>query len=105
MAAESQGDREAMLGTDEFGSLATITPRGGTGSPWQAPCIFEAAHAAVDVGGELALSSSQPMATFEAAAAAGLVVGDRIDVAGLAFRALEKRPDGTGMVDVLLQEL
>lgn len=67
--------------------------------------IFHAAHEAVELVQDAPVSSVRPVLAVRAAdLPESPVEGDRVEVAGRAFRIVDAQPDGLGMTKLVLQE-
>ena len=102
MAVESAADLAAFFDTAEFAVTATWQTAGGSAD---LPVIFDAEHLALASLAEVALSTASPQLLCRAAdLPAGAAAGDTVTVAGASYVARDIRPDGTGVVTVLLEE-
>lgn len=95
---------DSFFGASEVESghavAATYTPDGG--SPSTVNGIFDNEY--FDDFGEVGLESSQPAFHCDAADVSGVAQGDALQVNSVNFEIVNVRPDGTGLVTLVLQE-
>jgi hypothetical protein len=96
---ETAGDRLIML--SDFGVDATYTPDGG--SPSTIKTIFLNEYYSVDAG-TVGMEMSQPIAVIRTADAPNLAHNDTFVISAVTYKAVNVRPDGTGMTEVALEE-
>ena len=99
MPVETQKDRLIML--SDFGVDATYTPFGG--SPVVIKAIFLNEYYAVEAG-SVGMEMSQPMIVIRTADAPALAHGDTFVIESVTYKAVNVRPDGTGMTEVAMEE-
>jgi len=94
-------DLGAFFDTDDFGTAATWFA-GGTGSGAEVLGIFSNGFASPSMG---PLAAADSEITFRCAAAdvPGVARGDTLRVDGTTYRLVEPRPDGTGLVVLVLK--
>lgn len=104
MPVETAADRLQFLNTDEFGVEATYTPVSG-GASSTVKGIFDAATQAIEVGLEVAISSTSPQFQCRTADLTnGGKQRDTFVIAGVTYKAKDVQPDGTGMTVVMLEK-
>jgi hypothetical protein len=96
---ETADDRLIML--SDFGVDATYTPDGG--SPSTIKTIFLNEYYSVDAG-TVGMEMSQPIAVIRTADAPNLAHNDTFVISAVTYKAVNVRPDGTGMTEVALEE-
>jgi hypothetical protein len=96
---ETANDRLIML--SDFGVDATYTPDGG--SPSTIKTIFLNEYYSVDAG-TVGMEMSQPIAVIRTADAPNLAHNDTFVISAVTYKAVNVRPDGTGMTEVALEE-
>lgn len=96
---ETADDRLIML--SDFGVDATYTPDGG--SPSTVKTIFLNEYYSVDAG-TVGMEMSQPIAVIRTADAPNLAHNDTFVISAVTYKAVNVRPDGTGMTEVALEE-
>jgi hypothetical protein len=96
---ETANDRLIML--SDFGVDATYTPDGG--SPSTIKTIFLNEYYSVDAG-SVGMEMSQPIAVIRTADAPNLAHNDTFVISAVTYKAVNVRPDGTGMTEVALEE-
>ena len=96
---ETADDRLIML--SDFGVDATYTPDGG--SPSVIKTIFLNEYYSVDAG-TVGMEMSQPIAVIRTADAPNLAHNDTFVISAVTYKAVNVRPDGTGMTEVALEE-
>jgi hypothetical protein len=96
---ETADDRLIML--SDFGVDATYTPDGG--SPSTIKTIFLNEYYSVDAG-TVGMEMSQPIAVIRTADAPNLAHNDTFVISAITYKAVNVRPDGTGMTEVALEE-
>ena len=102
MAVESAADLAAFFDMGEF--AVQVSWQSAAGSA-QLPAIFDAEHLAVSGLGEVAVSSAAPQIVCRAAdLPADAAQGDTVTVDAATYAVRDIRPDGTGVVTVLLEE-
>lgn len=94
-------DLAAFFDVDDFASAATWFA-GGVGGGVPVSGIFDAGHSGPGLG---ALSASDTEIVFRCAAAdvEGVARGDTLKVGSVIYRIAEPRPDGTGVVVLVLK--
>jgi hypothetical protein len=94
-------DLGAFFDTDDFGTAATWFS-GGIGSGAEVFGIFSNGFASPGLG---PLAAADAEITFRCAAAdvTGVARGDTLKVSGTTYRLVEPRPDGTGLVLLVLK--
>ena len=107
MGIETAADRAVFLSAAGFGE--TVSYVQGVASPFSFVAIFDAAHFVV-TGGDASVSSVAPVLTcraddFVATAAGKPQRGDTATVAGGSYRVTEVQPDGTGMLQLIMEKL
>lgn len=96
MGVESDADRLAMLGVDEFGVAATIASATVYG-------IFDdAAQVVNQVSGEVETSS--PQFTCRTIDVTGVSQGTTITINNIGYKAINIEPDGTGITVIQLSK-
>jgi len=94
MGAESAADRLAMLGTDDFGTAATISSSTVYG-------IFDDAYQTViEATGEVATTA--PQFLCRTADVSSVAQGNTITINSIAYKAISIESDGTGMTTIQL---
>ena len=96
---ETADDRLIML--SDFGVDATYTPDGG--SPSTIKTIFLNEYYSVDAG-SVGMEMSQPIAVIRTADAPNVAHNDTFVISAVTYKAVNVRPDGTGMTEVALEE-
>lgn len=99
MPVETAADRLIML--NDFGVSATYTPFGG--SPSTVQVIFLNEYYAVEAG-TVGMEMSQPIAVLRTADAPSLAHNDTFVISGITYKAVNVRPDGTGMTEVAMEQ-
>ena len=99
MPVETQEDRLIML--SDFGVDATYTPDGG--SPSTIKTIFLNEYYSVDAG-SVGMEMTQPIAVIRTADAPSLAHNDTFVIETITYKAVNVRPDGTGMTEVALEQ-
>ena len=104
MALISPAEKLHLLKT--FGSEHTVIIDDGTQQGLKVDAIFDAPfRRQVVIGGEIGVESSAPMVTMLAREAKDIVAHEsRIWIDGNAFFVTGTQPDGSGMVQLVLQE-
>ena len=103
MAVESAADLASFFDLDEF--AVPVTWQSAAGSA-QLPAIFDAEHLAVSGLGEVEVSSAAPQIVCRAAdLPADAAQGDTVTIDGTSYAVRDIRPDGTGVVTVMLEVL
>lgn len=111
MAVETDADRLTFLSTDEFAVTVTYTPAGLSARLITA--IFDNGHIAVDINGDVTVSSRIPRLTCRTSDLVnGGTVGGEDDgtvdlfvVDGDSYAGRDVMPDGTGISVVVLEAL
>lgn len=103
MPVETDADRALFVDTDAFGATAVWTSAGGSVS---LAAIFDADYQLLstpflDGGAE---GSSPQIQCRSGDLPADHAQGDHVAIGGVTYRAVEIKPDGTGMTIVRLQE-
>ncbi len=80
---------------------AVWTPDGGSSVP-DIVGIFNNEYFE-DVGGPVGVEGSQPVFVCPAASVPGVAQGDTIVISGKTYSIVNVRPDGTGIVDLILE--
>lgn len=106
MTVETAEDRRAFVSADEFGVTAQYSQNGAPAVTIAG--IFDSDHLMIDAG-QAGVTSSAPVFTCTADDLAGLVIGraragDLLTIAGVTYAVTEPRPDGTGMVSLILEK-
>jgi len=96
MAVETDADRLEMLDTDEFATTATF---GQT----SVPGIFDGQGVEVTVEG-MEIATTAPTFLCRESDVSGLARGGTVVIGGTTYYVIEKRPDGTGMVTLILSK-
>lgn len=100
MGAESASDRASFFDTDDFGVAAlwngTTTVNG----------IFDSKFIPVNVDTDVAVAveSAQPMFRTRTADVSTVAQGDTLVISGTTYDVVGIQPDGTGMIDLILEE-
>lgn len=94
-------DLAPFFNADDFGTQGRWFS-GGTGAGVDVVGVFDNGFASPSLG---ALSSADREIVFRCAAAdiVGVARGDTLKVAGVTYRIVEARPDGTGVVILVLK--
>ncbi len=88
-------DLAGFLDLDEFGVEVTLT--GGT----KIKGIFDNEHRLIsEQGGEV--SSTMPQVICRATDVSGVAVGGSVTILTVAYKVIERQPDGTGLVTLML---
>lgn len=96
-------DFNAAFFNGDFDEVAVYTPTGGQARTIQV--IFDNEYQAAQFSqADTAVESSGPRATCREADMAGVAHGDILQIRGKTWHLLEVRPDGTGIVTILLSE-
>jgi hypothetical protein len=100
MGVESAADRRAFFATAEFGSTAAYRA-GGTATRVDVDGIFDNGYAGPQLGGLVAEARE---ITFRCAAddLPAAQQGDTLTIAGVVYRVQSARPDGTGLLLLVL---
>lgn len=85
----------------DFDEVVLYTPSGGQGKPVRAVFDNEYQAAQFDVA-DAGIESSGPKVTCLEAEIPGVAHGDAVVVRGITWYVLEVRPDGTGLVTLML---
>lgn len=103
MAIETDADRLEFFDADEFGTTAAVTLHGG--GTFSIVGIFEAPFEGVDLAGVM-LSQSAPTFLCRAADLGGITAkaDDELEIDGTTYVVNEIKPDGTGLVTLVLLE-
>ena len=96
-------DLAAIFFTD-WSREATYTPSGGTAKTIKV--IFDCSYLAVDPDTQTKIMSTEPMLLAQAADlpdAENITQDDRFVIDGKNFRPVEPRPDGQGLIEIILE--
>jgi hypothetical protein len=93
-------DIDAFFSLTDHAISASWTPGGG--SPADVVGIFNDEYFE-DVGGPVGVEGSQPVFVCAAARVPGVAQGDTIVINGKTYSIVNVRPDGTGIVDLILE--
>lgn len=100
MPLESAEDLAAYFDTDEHAVTATWSVGNAAVNG-----IYEAPYFEDLTGAEVAgIESSQPVFRCLAADVAGVKYGQTLTIGGTVYKILTPRPDGTGVIDLPLEE-
>lgn len=100
MSVETAADRAAML--DEWGVDATYTPQGGEATTVHG--IFDNAYQGEDVGADAEVATSLPRFLGSEEDLADADEDDLLTVNGVNYIVRVAMPDGTGMVELAIEE-
>jgi Phage Head-Tail Attachment len=93
-------DINAFLSLTDHAISAEWTPTGGSASTVAG--IFNDQYFE-DVGGPVGVEGSQPVFVCAAASVPNVAQGDTIAVNGKTYSIVNVRPDGTGIVDLIIE--
>lgn len=93
-------DIDAFFSLSDHAVSAEWTPQGG--SPAAVTGIFNDEYFE-DVGGPVGVEGSQPVFVCPAAGVPGVAQGDAIVINAKTYAIVNVRPDGTGIVDLILE--
>ena len=103
MPVESAADLASYFDLDEF--AVPVTWQSASGST-QLPAIHDAEHLAVTAIAEVAVAAAAPQIVCRAAdMPADAEQGDMVTIEGTSYAVRDIRPDGTGVVTVMLEEV
>ncbi len=103
MAYDFASDLETVFRTDEFAETA-LCSAGGL-PPVSIPVIFEGPHVASEfTQAEASVENTSPKAFCRASDVAGAAHGDTLTIGGKTWHVVEVKPDGTGVVALILSE-
>ncbi len=103
MAFDFASDLETVFRTDEFAETALFAA--GALPPISIPVIFEGPYAASEfTQAEASVENASPKAYCRASDLAGAAHGDTLTIGGKTWHVVEVRPDGTGIVTLVLSE-
>lgn len=95
-------DLDEFLDANDFGETATYTPEGGQAS--SVTGIFDLTYVDINVGGFAPISGLKAVFTCKAADIEDQPEGDAITVRGVAYTIVVTQPDGTGLVQLILEK-
>ena len=99
MALESDADLEGFFDTDEH-AVSAVWSEGGTVNG-----IFDNPYLGLDLGGEVAgVEASQPVFRCLTKDVPNVSQGQTLTIGGVVYQIVIKRPDGTGVTDLVLAE-
>ena len=101
MTVETDSDRLEMLA--DFGVDATYTPDGGSASTVHG--IFDNQWQGTDVGADVDVSTQLPRFLVREVDFPNVQEGDALTVGGVDYIIQVPMPDGTGMVELALEEV
>ncbi len=103
MAYDFASDLETVFRTDEFAETALYA--GGGLPPVSIPVIFEGLYAASEfTQAEASIENASPKAYCRASDVVGAAHGDTLTIGAKTWHVVEVRPDGTGVVALVLSE-
>lgn len=100
MTVESASDRLEML--SDFGVDAVFTP--DSGSPSTVKVIFDNQYQGSDVGADADVAAQLPRCLGREEDIGSAVEGDQITINSVDYFIRVPMPDGTGMVELVLEE-
>jgi len=101
MAVEVAADRAIFFSTTDFASAATYTPTGGSAATVNG--IFDNGYSEVDMGGQVAVASTDPQFTCATSDVSGAAEGDALTVSSVDYTVRRVEPDGTGVTVLFLE--
>ena len=101
MAVESASDRLIFFNTDDFASSATYTVQGGSAATIKG--IYDNGYNEVDLGGTVAVSSTDPQFTCRTDDVGSASEGDAIVINSTNYTVRRVEDDGTGVTVLFLE--
>jgi hypothetical protein len=102
VAFDFASDLDAIFDTDEHVQTVTYIRQGYASA--QIPVIFDNEFSVAQTVGETEMGIPAPQALCKASDVPNASVGDRLAVAGTNYYVQEVRPDGTGLVLLILSK-
>ena len=100
MAFDFASDLDAIFDIDEHAQTATYTRAGYL--PVPIPVIFDSEFSVAQMVGETDMGIPAPQTLCKASDVPNASVGDRLAIAGTNYYVQEVRPDGTGLMLLIL---
>ena len=102
MAIESASDRADLINTADFGSAATYTPSGGSGSTVNG--IFDKPFSSVPLdSGEVDVESNTPSFLCQTTEVSSAAKGDALTVDSVGYTVVGVQADGQGFTQLILE--
>ena len=101
MAVEADTERAVLLSTSDFGSVATYTPSGGSGSSING--VFDNGDGLVDIGGRVGVTAGDPQFVCRTSDVASAAEGDALVTGSTNYTIRDVIDDGTGMTTLMLE--
>ena len=94
-------DLAPYFNDEDFAEVATWTPTGG--SPTSVNVIFDDEYVEID-SGQVGISGSRPMALCPVSAVPAIAEDEPFDIGGVNYKVAESKPDGTGLMIIILKK-
>ena len=101
MALETENDQLGFLDTDTHGTTVSYTPSGGSASSIKA--IENDEYFGID-GDSVDIEGKQVILTCRSANVPSIAHGDTFAFDSKTYEVVNVRPDGTGFIDIALEE-
>lgn len=101
MAVESASDRLIFFNTNDFATSATYTVQGGSAATIKG--IYDNGFSEVDLGGTVAVSSTDPQFTCRTDDVSSASEGDAIVINSTNYTVRRVEDDGTGVTVLFLE--
>lgn len=101
MPLETSSDLDAFFDTDTHGVSVSYTPSGGSSSSING--ILNNEYQLVDAG-EVGVEAQVPVLTVKTSDVSAVAHGDTFVISSTTYKAVNIRPDGTGITEIMLEE-